>query len=135
MSTLPLSRPGRFVYVAIGTLGGMLTLAGLILLYRINPEESPVFPPCLLHSLTGLFCPGCGATRAVHYLLHGEIGAALAMNPLFVISLPLVFVLFARPSLLRSATFAKAIMYVVLGYFILRNIPVWPLNLLAPHGV
>lgn len=28
--------------------------------------------PCILHSMTGLYCPGCGGTRAVFLLLSGH---------------------------------------------------------------
>lgn len=28
---------------------------------------------CQLHYWTGLYCPGCGATRAVTFLIHGDI--------------------------------------------------------------
>jgi hypothetical protein len=39
-------------------------------------------------------CPGCGMTRAIDYLVHGDIGASLAMHPLAV------------PTLLVQVTFA-----------------------------
>ena len=40
-------------------------LAGLWFLYRFgNPF------PCVFHKLTGLYCPGCGAGRALSALLH-----------------------------------------------------------------
>lgn len=29
--------------------------------------------PCAFHSLTGLYCPGCGGTRAVRELLYGDL--------------------------------------------------------------
>ena len=29
--------------------------------------------PCLFNKVTGLCCPGCGGTRAMRALLHGEI--------------------------------------------------------------
>lgn len=38
--------------------------------------------PCLFRSLTGLYCPGCGGTRAFWYLLHGQIGKSLYYHPL-----------------------------------------------------
>lgn len=42
---------------------------------------------CPVHAVTGGFCPGCGSTRAVHELLHGDVVASLAAHPLV---LPLV---------------------------------------------
>lgn len=38
--------------------------------------------PCIFHALTGLYCPGCGGTRAVKYLLAGQIGKSLQYHPL-----------------------------------------------------
>ena len=41
----------------------------------------PVWP-CFLNSLTGLPCPGCGMTRAVTALLHGNWTLAMTYHPL-----------------------------------------------------
>lgn len=38
--------------------------------------------PCLFHLLTGLYCPGCGGTRALSYLLHGQVGRSVVYHPL-----------------------------------------------------
>lgn len=38
--------------------------------------------PCIFHFLTGLYCPGCGGTRSILYLLHGQIGLSLQYHPL-----------------------------------------------------
>lgn len=38
--------------------------------------------PCLFRRITGLYCPGCGGTRAVLYLLRGNIGRSLWYHPL-----------------------------------------------------
>lgn len=38
--------------------------------------------PCLFHLLTGYYCPGCGGTRAVRYLLHGQIWKSIMYHPL-----------------------------------------------------
>jgi hypothetical protein len=59
----------------------------LIVLYLFSPDQYSFYPRCLLHSWTGLQCPGCGSLRAAHHLLHGEIGAAFRLNALFVVSL------------------------------------------------
>ena len=38
--------------------------------------------PCLFHLLTGLYCPGCGGTRAVKYLLRGQLLKSIQYHPL-----------------------------------------------------
>jgi hypothetical protein len=65
---------------------------GLSVLASANPATSPLFPPCLWRAATGWLCPGCGAARALHALLHGELGVALQMNPLAVAVVPLAAV-------------------------------------------
>src|SRR5689334_3156810 len=64
------------------------TATGLVLLRVLDPASGGIFPPCPLHYLTGLYCPGCGSLRAMHALLHGDFLQAWAMNPLTVILLP-----------------------------------------------
>lgn len=50
--------------------------------------------PCLFHEFTGLYCPGCGGTRAVKSLLHGNLILSFLYHPL-VIYCGLVAVWFA----------------------------------------
>lgn len=38
--------------------------------------------PCAFHMLTGLYCPGCGGTRAVKMLLHGNLRMSFQYHPL-----------------------------------------------------
>lgn len=38
--------------------------------------------PCLFHLLTGLYCPGCGGTRAFLALLRGDLALSLSYHPL-----------------------------------------------------
>lgn len=58
--------------------------------FFLDPTRVAIFPPCLFHQLTGLDCPGCGAQRALHQLLHGHWIAAIRLNAMFVLSLPLL---------------------------------------------
>lgn len=37
--------------------------------------------PCLFHFITGLYCPGCGGTRAIRALFHGEILKSFCYHP------------------------------------------------------
>ena len=56
-------------------------------LFFFDPAKHGFYPICLFHSLTGLNCPGCGATRAAYQLLHGHLFRALHDNALFVLTL------------------------------------------------
>lgn len=38
-------------------------------------------PPCSIHLVTGYYCPGCGGTRAVLALLHGNILTSFFYHP------------------------------------------------------
>lgn len=52
-------------------------------LYKISPG-------CSFRRLTGLSCPGCGGTRAVHALLHGDWQAAWSYNMFLWVSVLLL---------------------------------------------
>ena len=65
-----------------------VTMAGAgAVLYFFNPSTHGFYPVCEFHQLTGLNCPGCGGTRAVHQLLHGHVLRALHDNALLVLLL------------------------------------------------
>jgi hypothetical protein len=61
--------------------GALALGAGAVLL--VDPTDGGAIP-CPLHALTGIDCPGCGATRATWFLLHGDLGDALRANLLLV---------------------------------------------------
>lgn len=60
----------------------------LYILYLWDPSQAPFYPPCLVRLYTGLHCPGCGATRALHALLHLRLEEAWRLNPLWTAGAP-----------------------------------------------
>ncbi len=88
---------------------------------------------CPIHSLTGVFCPGCGSTRAARALLRGDLELAIHNNALLLVSPVLVLVgfLISRYSKNRMwlYLFLAILLAVVVAFTVLRN---QPGSLLAP---
>jgi hypothetical protein len=116
-------------------------------LYTVDPTQHAVYPQCWLYQATGIYCAGCGATRAVHALLHGRVLAALHDNALMITTLPLL--LFVTGSYVLNAWQIKSwprtdieasslmrwgigSMVVMLAFMVLRNLPGAPFDLLKP---
>jgi hypothetical protein len=109
----------------------VLGVIGVWVLYTFPPVTSGFYPQCMFRQLTGLDCPGCGTTRALHAMLHGRFAEAFRFNPLlfamaFVGSLGI-------PSYLRGQTprffyarwFGWTCFVVVAGWWVVRNIYHW----------
>ena len=113
---------------------------GAVFCYFVNPAYCP---PCPLHAWTGLNCPGCGATRAAHELIHGHLRTALHLNALFVLGVPVLLAVglwqVAAPTqgtrlhtLVTHRGWGWLILLLVLTFGIVRNIPSYPFTLLSP---
>ena len=103
-------------------LAACVVAAGVVLVYAFDPATSRFFPPCALHALTGLQCPGCGGTRALHELLHGNVAAAFALNPMLFVVITVAPVVALRPSLAARPWFAWTAVVTLLGWGVLRNV-------------
>ncbi len=79
--------------------GGAVATCALV--YTLNPVAESNPPICPFKMMTGQDCPGCGATRSLAALLHGNPGVAADHNLLFVLALPVVVVGFVVWSLHR----------------------------------
>lgn len=129
--------------IAALVLAGVLA-AAVAALFFFNPTVSRWLPPCPTHRLTGLYCPGCGATRALHALLHGQLGAAARLNAAVLVALPFIAFGLARRGaraaglpLAPPAPLPRAVGVLVLAAVVLwgvaRNLPFAPFSALAPH--
>lgn len=131
----------RVWWLVVGLIA--LTVAAFQL-YQRGPFGHSWLPGCLFHRFTGLNCPGCGMTRAAYSTLHGRIGEAFRFNPLGMILLPLACVgvvietlgwVRGKPLPFRlnvGSAGAWAIVWLVIGFWVLRNLPWWPFTLLSP---
>jgi hypothetical protein len=117
----------------LATAFAVASMVALSVLFFFDPAISLLFPPCPIHCLTGLYCPGCGSLRALHLLLHGNLMGALKMNALLVASLPFIALLVIRPRWAYFRWVPWAVFTILIVYTIFRNIPVWPFDLLAPN--
>lgn len=112
-------------------LGLALGMLGIVI--ALNPEDNRLFPPCPFHYATGYYCPGCGSLRAIHNLFHGRIVEALSLNPLMVLSIPIILLMLLRPSWAYKPWVPWACVAILVCYGIARNLPMWPCLLLAPE--
>ncbi|MEO7936551.1 MAG: DUF2752 domain-containing protein [Dokdonella sp.] len=119
------------------TLVFLAFLVSCILLWFDPYAPGSILPPCWFHALTGLYCPGCGVTRALHALLHGHVGLAMQMNSLAVIAIPAIPTMLwnaARPGTAWMAKLSDARLWLLLvvAFEVLRNMPWQPFVWLAP---
>jgi hypothetical protein len=121
-----------------------VAFAGAVVMLRVfDPATSGIFPPCPVRYWTGWYCPGCGSLRAIHQLLHGNLRAAWALNPLTMVLLPFLtyglasFALFeirgkGLPQPFLRAVWIRALCAAIILFGIMRNLPLHPFDLLAP---
>ena len=120
-------------FMLLGLFLALGAVACIVLL--VAPPGSPHakwLPKCMFYQWTGLYCPGCGATRALSAMLHGDVRASLHNNLLLFPLLALLAVLIVKPGVSLKRPVAVAIVAVVIGFAILRNIPFAPFTYLAP---
>ncbi len=122
-----------------------LLVLGVIMVFyfNYNPSDYNLFPKCPFYTMTGLYCPGCGSQRAIHQILHGHILKGLSHNFLIIL---LIFVLSCDAIILLMNSILKRklknilhkpiITYLILAlvilFWFLRNIDLYPFSILAP---
>ena len=142
---VPPSLPGSLARRAAPiACGGALVAATAFLATHDPATGNSLFPQCIFHQTTGLWCPGCGLTRGIYQLLHGHVGAALGYNiftPVAIVAIAVAWLGWLRVAWggppLRMPRWAGrwltlTVPVVILAYGVLRNLPVAPFRALAP---
>ncbi len=143
----PNSRRARFSTRAQVVLAACSCAGASAFLYAVDPSHHAVYPQCLLYNATGIYCAGCGATRALYALLHGRVIEALHDNALFIAGLPLILYVIGKyaASAWRDNAWPRItfditnltqrgiiVVLLMIGFMIVRNLPGWPFDWFKP---
>jgi hypothetical protein len=123
-----------------GIILATVALGGAAVVFFFNPATHSFYPVCQFHRLTGLNCPGCGMTRALYALLHGNFFIALQYNVLLVLLLLALATRLAWFGWNKSCDRANGeffplkflwpLLVVAMLFTVLRNLP--PFSFLTP---
>lgn len=105
-----------------------LVLLYFLALYVVNNFQLPI---CFTYAFTGIYCPGCGATRSVVALLHGDIFHSIRENALVIVGIMYLLMLYIEVVLkvfgkkfrfpIHSNRFIYTSLIVAGVYVVLRN--------------
>ena len=75
----------RKLSIALLSAAAVAAAAVLVLFRYVDPNasDSPL-PGCIFSAMTHLYCHGCGVTRALHALAHGDVSGGAGHEPLAV---------------------------------------------------
>ena len=134
--------PFKAIRPAALALSALFAAVASLVLFCFDPRQYHFYPVCFFHQTTGLLCPGCGALRALHQLLHGNLATAFRFNPVLIVSLPILAWLGARygwrkgknepASLGLRPLWLWLALVAVLVVSVLRNLPGAPFDMLRP---
>ena len=121
----------RLIRLCIKT-GGLLG-AGLFYAFICILAGHPLVP-CLFHTVTGLYCPGCGVSRMCLSILSLDFASAFKANAAVFLLLPpgLVMALrmavrYVRTGNTRPTQVQTCVFYVMVGvllvFGVVRNLP------------
>jgi hypothetical protein len=70
-------------------LAGGASAVGAAMLYAFPPSQYDFYPRCPFYTYAHFLCPGCGATRALYEMLHGNVAGAWHYNAFLTVLAPL----------------------------------------------
>lgn len=126
---MPTAERQRALVAPLLAVGAAAAGAGLLL---VRDPRTSTYLPCPFHAVTGLWCPGCGATRAFGALVRGDVASAMSSNLLALVLVVLgvgMWITWVRARLSgtpvrqppKVLVFSAAAL--VLAFTIVRNVP------------
>lgn len=100
----------------------ILLLLVILYIYGSDPNKGPILP-CIFNLVTGYKCPGCGMTRAINSLMHGDFISAYDYNKLILL-IPIGLIIYLIFKILKKNTERLVWLYIIIVilYAIIRNI-------------
>lgn len=142
----PAASGGSWTVRAAALAGLAAGAVAAAILARHHPADVPFLPTCPSAAL-GFACAGCGSTRAVHFLLQGDLAAAWRHNPMLVLlglpfagagALSLAVAVFrgrwprSPLSPRAAARLGLGLVIVLVGWTVARNLPGESFSALRP---
>ncbi|MET2984151.1 DUF2752 domain-containing protein [Aureibaculum conchae] len=121
----------------------LLLLVIALFYFSVNPNQVDFLLKCPLYKTTGVYCPGCGSQRAFHNLLHGHFLIALQNNLMLILGLAGLLYHYGIQtsnhifktqfkSVFNNRKVVFFIIALLILFWILRNIPIYPFTSLTP---
>ena len=121
------------IYKLLSIIFFILFGAGIYYFYTNDPANGEaIFVSCISKTVSGLDCPGCGAQRAFHELLHGNFIRAAQLNLLIYFFAPLLLFIFLKmilkpfniylPDIIISTKWLISILVLMILFTITRNV-------------
>lgn len=109
-------------------------IVGLGMGYAFFLVKTGIATPCMIHLITGLYCPGCGVSRMCLSILQGDFYRAFRYNPMLFLILPLLGFYFIRQAVnyIRGVKWQmsnwesivwKVLVVVLIIFGVVRNLP------------
>lgn len=112
-----------------------LIIGSIVCVIAILVLTDHIAIPCIFNEITGLYCPGCGITRAILSLLKGDLYQAFRYNSIIFIDIPLILFLGIFEKLFKKNNNVRTIvrcvsniiliilLIITIMYGVMRNIP------------
>ena len=121
------------IYKLFSLIAFTLLGVGIYYFYTNDPSSGDtIFVACVSKTIIGLDCPGCGAQRAFHELLHGNLIKAAQLNLLIYFFTPLSLFIFFKitlkpfninlPEIIISSKWLISLLVLIILFTIIRNL-------------
>jgi hypothetical protein len=121
------------IYKLLSIIAFTLLGIGIYYFYTNDPSSgNAIFIACVSKTISGLDCPGCGAQRAFHELLHGNLIKAAQLNLLIYFFTPLFLFIFFKialkpfninlPEIIISSKWLVSLLVLMILFTIIRNL-------------